>query len=172
LIDDSIGSINVTNPNRDNRYNEEESSNTTIIINSGKSTVTEQASKTTKFDLRQANIGAIATDEAQATVTGNTFNQNYNADTIELIKLVTTLRQTATQFPAEIQEGAIIDIEDLETEIQKPADQRSIPRLKRSLIALFAIAGTIAAPIAGMTDFTNNVLEIGNKLHIEFPKLP
>jgi internalin A len=34
------------------------------------------------------------------------------------------------------------------------------------------IASTIAGPIAGMTDFTNNVLEISNKLHIELPKLP
>jgi hypothetical protein len=58
------------------------------------------------------------------------------------------------------------------TEIQKPADQRSLPRLKRSLIALLGIAGLIATPVAGMTDFTNNVLEIGNKLHIELPKLP
>ncbi len=70
-------------------------------------------------------------------------------DTIELLKLITTLRQTATQFPAEIQEGTIIDIEDLETEIQKPADNRSIPRLKRSLIALLAAAGTIVTPILG-----------------------
>lgn len=114
--------------------------------------------------------GVIASDNAS--VTDNTFTQTNNANTTELLNLITTLRQTATQFPADIQEGVIIDLEDLETEIQKPADQRSMPRLKRSLIALFGIASLIATPVAGMTDFTNNVLEIGNKLHIELPKLP
>jgi internalin A len=114
--------------------------------------------------------GVIASNNSS--VSDNTFTQTNNADTSELLKLVTSLRQTTTQFPTEIQEGIIINIEDLETEIPKPAEQRSIPRLKRSLIALFAAAGTIATPIAGITDFTNNVLEIGNKLHIELPKLP
>jgi internalin A len=130
--------------------------------------VTDRSSKTQNFNAPMS--GVIASDDAF--IIDNTFTQTNNADTIELLKLVTTLRQATTQFPTEIQEGTIIDIEDLETEIQKPADKRSIPRLKRSLIALLAVAGTIATPIAGITDFTNNVLEIGNKLHIELPQLP
>jgi internalin A len=168
LIDDAIGTSNVTQPTRGDRYNEEESSSPTIIINTGKYPVTDRSSKTQNFNAPMS--GVIASDDAL--IMDNTFNQTNNADTIELLKLVTTLRQTATQFPAEVQEGAIIDIEDIETEIQKPADKRSIPRLKRSLIALLAVAGTIATPIAGITDFTNNVLEIGNKLHIELPQFP
>jgi internalin A len=130
--------------------------------------MSDQSSKTQNFNAPMS--GVIASDNAS--VTNNTFTQTNNANTAELLSLITTLRQTATQFPAESQEDAIINIEDLETEIQKPADQRSIPRLKRSLIALFGIASLIASPIAGMTDFTNNVLEIGNKLHIELPQLP
>jgi internalin A len=172
LIDDAIGTNNVTQPTRGGRYNEEESSITNIFINAGKSTVTEQAPKTTKFDLRQANIGAISTDEAQATVTDNTFIQNHNANTVELLNLITTLRQTSTQFPTEIQEDIIIDIDDIETEIKQPEENRNPARLKKRLIALLAVAGTIATPIAGMTDFTNNVLEIGNKLRIELPQFP
>jgi internalin A len=168
LIDDAIGTSNVTQPTRDDRYTEETSSTTNIFINAGNSPVTDQSPKTQNFNAPMS--GVIANDKPL--VIGNTFTQTNNADTIELLKLITTLRQTVTQFPTEIQEGAIIDIEDLETEIQKPADQRSIPRLKRSLIALFAIVSKLATPIAGMTDFTNNVLEIGSKLHIELPKLP
>jgi internalin A len=168
LMDDAIGRSQSAQTTEIDRYTEETSSTTNIIINAGNSLVTDQSPKTQNFNAPMS--GVIASDNPL--VIGNTFNQTNNADTIELLKLVTTLRQTAAQFPTEIQEGAIIDIEDLETEIQKPTDQRSIPRLKRSLIALFAIAGTIAAPIAGMTDFTNNVLEIANKLHIELPKLP
>ena len=106
--------------------------------------------------------GVIASDNA--TVSNNTFTQNHNANTAELLQLITHLRQTATQFPTEIQEGVIIDLEDLETEIQKPEDQRSPARLKRSLIALFTAAALIVAPIAGITNFTNNILEIGSEL--------
>jgi internalin A len=168
LINDAIGRIQSTQPTGIDRYTEETSSPTNIFINTGKSTVTDQSPKIQNFNAPMS--GVIGNDNPL--VIGNTFTQTNNADTIELLKLVTTLRQTATQFPAEIQEGTIIDIEDLETEIQKPADKRSIPRLKRSLLALLAIAGTIATPIAGITDFTNNVLEISNKLHITLPNLP
>jgi internalin A len=165
LIDDAIGFIQST---RFDSYTEETSSTTNIFINAGKSTVENQSPKTQNFNAPMS--GVIASDNAL--VIDNTFTQTNNANTAELLNLIATLRQTATQLPAEIQEGAIIDIEDIEIEIQKPADQRSIPRLKRSLIALFGIASLIATPIAGMTDFTNNVLEISNKLHIELPQLP
>ncbi|AFY99750.1 COR domain-containing protein [Calothrix sp. PCC 6303] len=130
--------------------------------------MSDQSKKIQNFNAPMS--GVIASDNAS--VTNSTFTQTNNANTAELLNLITTLRQTATQFPPQSQEDVIINIEDLETEIQKPADQRSIPRLKRSLIALFGIASLIASPIAGMTDFTNNVLEIGNKLHIELPQLP
>jgi internalin A len=168
LIDDAIGHSQSAQVTGIDRYTEETSPETTIIINTGKSVVKDQSSKNQTFNAPMS--GVIASDGAF--ITDNTFNQTNNTDTIELLKLVTTLRQATTHFPAEIQEGTIIDIEDLEIEIQKPAEKRSVPRLKRSLIALLATAGTIATPIAGITDFTNNVLEISNKLHIELPNLP
>jgi internalin A len=168
LIDDAIGTSNVTQPTRGDRYNEEESSNPTIIINTGKYPVTDRSSKTQNFNAPMS--GVIASDDAL--IMDNTFNQTNNADTIELLKLVTTLRQATTQFPAEIQEDIIIDIDDIEAEIKQPEENRNPARLKKRLIALLAVAGTIATPIAGMTDFTNNVLEIGNKLHIELPQFP
>jgi internalin A len=172
LIDDSIGQNNFTKTTRDNRYTEKETSSTTITINTGNSTVKDQSQKTTNMDLRQANIGAIATDEAQATVTENTFTQNHNANTLELLQLITALRDTTAQLPPETQCEIIDDIDDLEIEIKKPEDKRNSIRLRKRLVALLTAATLVATPIAGMTDFTNNVLEIGNKLHIELPKIP
>ena len=131
-----------------------------------------QSSKITNFDLNKANVGAIATDEAQATVTGNTFTQIHNANTAELLELITALRATTAQLPQEIQGEIIDDIDDIETEIYKPEDKRNPIRLRKRLIALLTAASLIATPILGMTDFTNNVLEISNKLHIELPQLP
>ena len=167
LIDDAIGQIPLLQKQRTD-HRAEALNAIQVFHNYGVNvTMTDQSSKTTSFDQSKANIGAIATDNAKATVTGNTFTQNHSADTAELLAILSGLRQTATQFPDDIQEGVIIDIEDLETEVQKPEEQRSKARLKRSLIALASIATLIAAPVAGMADFTNNVLELGEKLQIE-----
>ncbi|MEH1858400.1 MAG: hypothetical protein V7L21_10415 [Nostoc sp.] len=64
-----------------------------------------------------------------------------------------------------------IDIDDVEVEIQKPEKERNLPKLKKRLLALLTAATLIAGPIAGMTDFANNVMEIGNKLNIELKLL-
>jgi internalin A len=137
--------------------------------------MTDQSQKTTTLDLRQATVGAIATDSAQATVSNNTFTQNNNATTADLLHLITALRQTATQFPQDIQEDFTIEIDDIEAEIIKPEADRSSKKLAKRLTALFLAASTavspIAGPIAGMADFTNNLLELGEKLHIEMPQL-
>jgi internalin A len=142
-----------------------------LRVNVEANSVTDQSQKTTNFDLRQANVGAIATDEAQATVSNNTFTQNNNVSTAELLQLITALRQTATQFPQDIQEDFTIEIDDIETEIKKPEDDRNPKKLAKRLTALFLTASAIAGPIAGMTDFSNNLLELGEKLHIEMPQL-
>jgi internalin A len=174
LIDDSIGQSNPTQVTQNNSYAEATGSTTNLnfFINAGNSKVNDQSPKNTSFNLKNPNIGAIATDQAQATVIGNTFTQNHNANTAELLQLITTLRAVTTQFPQEIQGEIVDDIDDIETEIKKPEDQRNSIRLKKRLVALLTAISLIAAPIAATTDFTNNVLEIGNKLHIELQQLP
>ncbi|BBD58750.1 small GTP-binding protein domain-containing protein [Nostoc sp. HK-01] len=95
------------------------------------------------------------------------LTQTSGANITEILQLISNLRQTAAQFPPEIHDDIIVDIDDVEAEIHKPEPERNKTKLKKRLIALLTAAGLIAAPIAGMTDFTNNVLEIGNKLGIE-----
>ena len=172
LIDDAIGHGVSNKSSRGDHPTERLDSRTTFNIYAGKSAVTEQSFKTTNIDNRKANVGAIATDNARATVSNNTFTQNHNADTAILLTLLANLRQTAIQFPEDIQEAVVIDLEDIKTEVKKPADERSIPRLKRSLIALAGVASLIAGSVAGANDFTNNVLELSSKLQIELPQLP
>lgn len=104
-------------------------------------------------------------------VTAENFSQTTGANTAELLQLITAMRQTAAQFPKEIQDDIIIDIDDVETEVKKPENERNSKRLKKSLIALAAIGTTIATPIVGITDFTNSVLDLGSKVGIEL-KLP
>lgn len=64
----------------------------------------------------------------------------------------------------------LLDIEDVEVEIQKPEKERSLPKLKKRLVALLTAASVAGGAIASAADFTNNVIEIGSKLGIELVK--
>lgn len=120
-------------------------------------------------DFKEATIGIVAQNEAQVTVSN--LNQTSGANITEILQLIGNLRQTTAQFPPEIRDDITIDIDDVEVEIQKPEQERNLPKLRKRLAALLTAATLVATPIAGITDFTNNVLEIGNKLNIEL-KLP
>ncbi|MDF5737635.1 MULTISPECIES: hypothetical protein [unclassified Nostoc] len=123
-------------------------------------------------NLQGANIANFANEvKDNARQQASNFTQTSGANISEILQLIGNLRQTAAQFPPEIHDDIIIDIDDVEAEIQKPEKERNLPKLKKRLLALLTAATLVAAPIAGMTDFTNNVMEIGNKLNIEL-KLP
>jgi internalin A len=112
-----------------------------------------------------ANFVNEAKDNAQ--VTASNFSQTSGTSTAELLQLITGMRQTAAQFPQEIQDDIIIDIDDVEEEIKKPENQRNLTRLRKRLIALLTVGTMIATPVAGITDFTNNAIDLGSKLGIE-----
>ncbi|MBD2233158.1 DUF4926 domain-containing protein [Phormidium tenue] len=114
------------------------------------------------------NIGNVvneASGNAQVTATG--FTQTTGTTTAELLQLIASLRDTAVQLPPAVQEDIIIDIDDVEAEIQKPADQRSIPRLKKRLTALLTAASMIAGGVAAANTFADEVIELGSKFGIE-----
>jgi internalin A len=139
---------------------------TVIISNQPNANVMSQESKYTN-DLQGANIGNFANEvKDNARQQASNFTQTSGASVAELLQIISNLRQTATQFPQEIREDVTIDIDDVEIEIQKPEPERNLPKLKKRLLALLAAVTFTAAPIAGMTDFVNNVMDIGNKLGI------
>lgn len=122
-------------------------------------------------NLQGANIANFANEvKDNARQQASNFTQTSGASVAELLQIISNLRQTAAQFPQEIREDVTIDIDDVEVEIQKPEKERNLPKLKKRLLALLAAISFVAAPIAGITDFANNVLEIGNKLGIELIK--
>jgi internalin A len=123
-------------------------------------------------NLQGANIANFANEvKDNASQQASNFTQTSGANINEILQLIGNLRQTAAQFPPEIRDDIIIDIDDVEAEIQKPEKERNIRKLRNRLIAILTAASVAAAPIAGMTDFANNVMEIGSKLNIEL-KLP
>lgn len=94
-----------------------------------------------------------------------------NANTTELLQLILSLRQTVTQFPKEIRDEIIIDIEDVEAEIQKPENERNQARLKKSLKAIVGATMAIGVGFAGAIEVANTAIDVGQKLGIEL-KLP
>ncbi|MEG4394618.1 leucine-rich repeat domain-containing protein [Microcoleus sp. BROC3] len=144
------------------------------IINKASAKMTHNSSDTHNFQgaFQGANFsGNIGGSSNSAEVAGNQSVQNNNTNTAELLKLISSMRETADQFPEDIREGIIIDIEDVETEIKKPENQWNKSRLKKSLTALVAAGTAIGVGIAGMTDFANTAIDVGQKLGIEL-KLP
>ena len=118
-------------------------------------------------NLQGANIGNFANEvKDNARQQASNFTQTSGASVAELLQIISNLRQTAAQFPQEIREDVTIDIDDVEIEIQKPEPERNLPKLKKRLLAMLAAVTFVATPIAGMTDFVNNVMDIGNKLGI------
>ncbi|BAY08890.1 leucine-rich repeat domain-containing protein [Calothrix sp. NIES-2098] len=132
-------------------------------------------------NFQNPNIANFANEvKDNASQQASNFNQTSGANINEILQLISNLRQTAAQFPPEIRDDITIDnkitnidrvINDIEVEIQKPEKERNTPELRKRLTALLTAATVAAAPIAGMTDFANNVMEIGSKLNIEL-KLP
>ncbi len=145
-----------------------------IKINNNNKVEANAMSENPQFtnNLQGANIANLANQvKDNASQQASNFNQTSGASVAELMQLIGNLRQTAAQFPPETRDDITIDIDDVEAEIQKPEKERNLPKLKKRLLALLAAGTLVAAPIAAMTDFTNNVLEIANKVGIEL-KLP
>ncbi|MEO9125572.1 MAG: COR domain-containing protein, partial [Microcoleus sp.] len=111
--------------------------------------------------------GVVANEKAE--VTNSTFIQTNNANTAELLKLTASMRETAAQFPEDIREGVIIDIEDVEAEVKKPENEWNKARLKKSLTALVAVAGILGTGVGGAINIANNAIDLGQKVGIELP---
>ena len=136
--------------------------------------MTQNSSEANNFQgaFQGANFsGNISGSSNTAEVGGNQSLQNNNTNTAELLKLISSMRETADQFPEDIREGIIIDIEDIETEIKKPDNQWNKTRLKKSLTALVAAGTAFGVGIAGMADFADKVIDVSHELGIEL-KLP
>ena len=140
-------------------------------LNLGGNKMTQDSSQTNR--VKGSQVGSIAKEvKDNAQVSNNSqFNQNNNANATELLQLISSIRQSADQFPEGIRDEIIIDIEDVETEIKKPENQWNKTRLKKSLTALVAAGTAFGIGIAGMADFADKVIDVSHELGIEL-KLP
>lgn len=113
-------------------------------------------------DLGGANIANFANkvqDNAQQVASD--FSQNINQNVDEIVRLITSLREIAQEFPEAQREDAMIHLDDLQEDITTPEKQKP-QRIKNRIGALLAIAGLVA----GAADFANNVLELSKKVGV------
>jgi uncharacterized protein YjbI with pentapeptide repeats len=109
--------------------------------------------------------------------TGNVAGTNYgsmtayiNQNSDEIARLLTGLREKAQSFPEEQKEEALMEIDDLESDLQTPEKQdpkRIGKRLKRLMAAgtaAIAISGSAATASGNLNEFATNVLELGEKI--------
>ena len=109
--------------------------------------------------------GVIGSENAQ--VNRNQFNQTNNANTDELLKLISSMPETAAQFPEDDREEVLMEIGNVEEQLKKPEENRNRKLIAKKLGAILAIAASIATPIANMADFTNNVTDLAQKAGVE-----
>ena len=130
----------------------------TNLIGIVKTMAEKENQPTNQTTVNTQTVGVIHTGSGNI----SSFTQNVNSNIGDITKLIYALRDTAQTFPDEQRQEALEHLGDVEEGIRQP-DQIKPHRVKAALAALLTIAGVVAAA----TDFSNNVLEIGNKLGIE-----
>ena len=130
----------------------------------------QDSSQNTHFKKSSAQIGNLAkevTDSAQ--LKASDLIQNNNANTAELLQLISSMRETAAQFPEDDREEVLMEIGNVEEQLKKPEEKRNRKLIAKKLGLILAIAASIANPIANMADFTNNVTDLAQKVGVELP---
>lgn len=138
-----------------------------VIVNTGDNvtmTSRQESSNTTKINAQNANIGFINSGSGTVSNFSQTIGQNIN----EITKLVNSLREIAQQLPEAQRQETLVTLDDLQEDIDNP-DKQKPERIKIRLGRLVVIAGTIAGLVAGAADFSNNVLELHEKLGFPVP---
>jgi uncharacterized protein YjbI with pentapeptide repeats len=122
---------------------------------------TEKLAMTSKYTIH-GDIGNLA-DVNWGNMTA-TINNNYGAKADDIIQLLTSLKETAQDFPDEEKEAALDCVNQTEAALAQP--QPNPTKLKTRIVSLLTVAIALGGTVATATDFANNVLELSSKLSI------
>jgi hypothetical protein len=96
------------------------------------------------------------------------FSQNIGQNFDEITKLINSLRSMAQEFPEAKREEVLVHLDDLQEDINTPKKQTP-QRFKTRLMVLVGIASMLCGTVATATDFSNNLLELSEKLGVRIP---
>jgi adenine-specific DNA methylase len=110
--------------------------------------------------------GNLIQGQTKGNVNAHIESVNFSKNIDEITRMICCLREMAQEFPEAQREEAMVHLEDLEEDITTPEKQKP-QRFKTRLVALLATIGTIAGTVAVSADFSNNVLELAEKLGVQ-----
>ncbi len=123
-------------------------------------------SDTFNNDLRGSSIANFANQvKDNARQVSSNFSQNIGQNSDEIIRIITSLREMAQEFPEDKREEIMVHLEDLEEDITKP-ERLKPQRIKARIMSLLTIGGMLFNVVAGAADFSNNVLDLSEKLGV------
>ncbi|MEG5171998.1 hypothetical protein [Microcoleus sp. B3-D7] len=121
----------------------------------------ESITNETTINAPNSSIGFVQSGSG----TVSNFSQNIGQNVDELTRLINSLRDIAQTFPETEREEVLVHLDDLQDDINTPEKQKP-QRIKLRLGRLFVIASTIAGVVAGSADFSNNLLELSEKIGV------
>jgi len=126
----------------------------------------KQQSPNVSINITGSNVGGFSTGDGGVTVFQ--VNQVIATNLSDITRLIEKLKTGVQGLPNDVQESIEIHLEDLTDDI---ADEKkhTPKRIRTRLIAIWGILCTIAVGVAGVADFSNNVLELSQKLNIPLP---
>jgi DeoR family transcriptional regulator, catabolite repression regulator len=92
------------------------------------------------------------------------FSQNIGMHISEINQIIESIKQSAETFPEEQREEVFLSLEDLESDLSQP--NKLQPNQIRRIAALWAVACILGASVAGITGFSNDILELAEKLGV------
>jgi DeoR family transcriptional regulator, catabolite repression regulator len=93
------------------------------------------------------------------------FSQNIGQRIDEINHIINSIRKSAETFPEEQCEEVLLSLEDLESDLSQP-DKIQPKRIQRRIAALWAVACILGTSVAGITGFSNDILELAEKLGV------
>jgi hypothetical protein len=82
----------------------------------------------------------------------------------EISKIIITLQDIASKFPSDIRNDALVHLDDLKSDLSKPGKNRQT--ISTRLRTLLVTAALVGGGVAEATDFTNNVLQLKDRLGV------
>ena len=120
-------------------------------------------------DFRGAQFAGGFAETVRGNQVGGIIN-NYGQTADDIVRLLASLRTLSQTFPSEPKEEALMALDDLEADLSEPTKQepkrigKRLQRLMAAGAAAMAIAGGAATVSGDINEFTENVLELGEKM--------
>lgn len=121
-------------------------------------TNTAQSSVTQNFYAKVENV--------IATVNGDVIHNDYSRAELspEVLKIVNNLQDIANKFPSTEKHDALVYLNDLRSDLSKPEPDKNQKTIATRIRSLLIVSALVGSGVAEATDFTNNVLQLNDRL--------